>query len=75
MRHKLHNYLHDYYEQIGFLIRLPLHIFHERELFTIKGAIICSCGYVFDGGYATSDCRECYGGWNYKQLLKGSVKT
>lgn len=60
---KLHRKFHDLYGYIGFLIRVPFHIFHEQEiegLFGLNGASICKCGYFYDRGYYTIDCRKCY---------------
>lgn len=58
----LHSRLHDWYGYVGFLIRTPLHFFHEQEienLFGFNGASICKCGYFYDRGYYLLDCKYC----------------
>ena len=58
---KIHYKIHGVFCHIRFILRIPKHlIFHDYELFTWNGAIICDCGYVEDLGYAQMDCRKCY---------------
>lgn len=59
---RLHFILHDLYGYIGFIIRVPLHIFHGQEIegaFGLNGASYCKCGYHYDRGYYLMDCMKC----------------
>ena len=66
MNHSLHYYLHDLYGYLGFFFRIPLHLHHKAptdllgKIFTIRGALVCGCGYVYDRGYYLMSCQKCY---------------
>ena len=61
-----HYYLHELYCYIGFLLHIPFHLHHKSEgypdydFFTLRGSIICECGYAYDRGYVPiMQCKKC----------------
>lgn len=62
----LHYILHDWWGYIAFLLHVPFHLHHKSEgypcydYFTLRGSIICECGYHYDRGYYLMKCQRCY---------------
>jgi len=57
----IHYKLHGLFYHLRFILIVPKHVlFHDYELFTWHGAMICNCGYVEDLGYAQMNCEKCY---------------
>lgn len=69
---KLHYKIHGLFCHLRFILRVPKHLmFHDYELFTWNGAMICDCGYVEDLGYAQMDCRKCCDYEDYRLKMIG----